>query len=124
MGGGGLVGIADGEEQLPVRGELTDGVVAVVGEPHRVVGRDCDPVGPDRHPLAPRPEESAVAVEDDNGVSAPIVDVDVVVPVDGDRGGLDEGPALGESPPALDHGVARLLGDDVHWLPLPWFRLT
>jgi len=56
---------------LALRRELAHGVVEIVGEPHHVVGVDGDAVGATDHALAPRAEEVAVAIEDDDRVLAP-----------------------------------------------------
>ena len=43
--GGGLVGHADGQQDLAVGGDLADRMVAVVGAVERVVAVDMDAVG-------------------------------------------------------------------------------
>jgi hypothetical protein len=45
--------------------------------------------------LAPGAQEIAVAVEHHHWVLAAIEDEDAVLRIDGDRGNLDKGPALG-----------------------------
>jgi hypothetical protein len=47
-----LAGDAEGEQHLSVARALADGVVAIVGEPDRVVGRHVDAVGAGKHPFA------------------------------------------------------------------------
>jgi hypothetical protein len=69
---GRLVGIADRQQQLALRRELPDGVLAVIGEPVRSIGPDRDAVRPADDAVAPRPDERAV-----DGVVAAIEDDDV-----------------------------------------------
>src|SRR5207247_8041314 len=88
----GRVQRAERSEQLALRRELADGVVAVVGRPHGAVRRDRDAVRAVREvTLAPRAQEGAfLIVGDDRMVAAadqedalPAVDVparDVPVP--------------------------------------------
>ena len=65
---------------------MPHGVVAVIGQPHRVVGRHVDTVRAAKHPLAPGAQEVALAVEHDHGVPASIERVHPVLRVDADRG--------------------------------------
>src|SRR6266850_1217047 len=97
--------IADRQPQLPLRRELPDRVVQVVGEPDAAVGPDVDAVGAADQSLAPRAQELAVPVEDDHRVLTPVEDPDVVTGVDGDARRFHEGPALGQAAPAFDRAV-------------------
>ena len=72
-------------KHLAVERALADRVVAVVGQPDRVVRRHVDAVRPHEDALAPRPQEIAVAIEHAHRVLAAIEGVDVVVLVDPDR---------------------------------------
>ena len=67
---------------------MADRVVAVIGQPDRVVGRHEDAVRAAKHPLAPGAQEIAVAVEHEHRVLAAIEGVDVVLRVDADRGDI------------------------------------
>src|SRR6185437_10064415 len=63
------VGDPDGGQDLAVERAVPDGVVAVVGEPQRLVGGHVHAVGAMEEPLAPGAQEVAVAVEDHHGVT-------------------------------------------------------
>ena len=100
-GRGGIAGVAEGEDELAVGGELSDGGVARVDAKDGVVGADGDAVRRGEDVFAPRAQEFSVAVEDDDGVSAAVEDVDVVAAVDGDGSGLSIGPAVGQFAPVV-----------------------
>ena len=72
---------AQGQQYLAFQGALAYGVVAVVGQEYRPVGRHGDPVRAGEHPLAPGLDEVAILVEHDHRVLAPIERVHVVVSV-------------------------------------------
>ena len=76
--------------ELSLGRELLHGVVEIVGAIDRVVGADRDPVRPDEEVLAPRADESALAVEDDDGMFASVEDEDPVARVGRDAGDFDE----------------------------------
>src|SRR6266508_3769406 len=62
---------SDGLQEAAVARESTHGLIAVVREPQRVVGRERDPVRAHREDaLAPRADETAVALVDEHGVRA------------------------------------------------------
>jgi len=63
-------------------------MVAVVGQPDRVVRRHEDAVGARVDPLAPGAQEVALAVEHAHRVLAAVEGIDVVVLVDADRGNV------------------------------------
>src|ERR1700693_3383771 len=69
---------------------MTDRMVAVVGQPYRVVGRDMDPVRPAEHTLAPGAQQVAVLVEHRDRMVAAVEGVDIVVAVDPDSGAIAE----------------------------------
>ena len=56
------------------------------------------PCGRTKRLLSPRADESALAVEDDDGMVAPVEDEDPVVRVGRDAGDLDETPPSGNTP--------------------------
>jgi hypothetical protein len=66
------VRVPEGQQELPLPGELPDRVVAVVGQPDQVVGADGDRMGPADEPLAPGAEEVALPVKDHQGVVATV----------------------------------------------------
>ena len=80
-----LAGDADRQQHLAVEGALADRVVAVVGQPDRLVRRHVDAVRPREDALAPGAQQVAVAVEHEHRVLAAVEGVDVVVLVDADR---------------------------------------
>jgi hypothetical protein len=90
-------------------------VIAVVGQPYRVVGRHEHAVRARKQTFAERAQEVSVAVEYDHRMLAAIEDVDVVVPVDADVADLLERPARWELRPVLD-GLVRVVAaaDDRH----------
>ena len=96
-----MPGFAQCEEHLSVGCQLSDRAVAHVDAEYRVVGADSDSMGCDKDILAPRTKELPVTVEDDDRVSAAIVDVDVVAAVHGDCRGLLIDPAIGQFTPIL-----------------------
>ena len=101
---------------------MPDRVVAVVGQPDRVVGRHVDAVRAVEHPLAPGAQEVAVAVEHDHRVLAAVEDVDVVLLVDPDRGDVGvELPPRRQLRPVVDDLVAvgARAQYDRHGVPLP-----
>ena len=81
----GFAGDADGQQHLAVEGALANRVVAVVGQPERVVRRHVHAVRPHEDALAPRAQEIAVAVEHAHRVLAAVEGVNIVVLVDADR---------------------------------------
>jgi hypothetical protein len=100
-------GHADGQQHLAVEGAVADGVVAVVGQPERVVGRHVHAVRAAKKPLAPGPQEVAVAVEDDHRVRAAVERVDAVLRVHPDGGDVRiELTPRRELRPAVDDLVA------------------
>jgi hypothetical protein len=113
--------LAEHPHQFPIGGELLHGVVEVVGAIHHVVGADRDPVRSHEGALSPRADEPALAVEDDDGMVAPVEDEDPVVRVGRDAGDLDESPPIRQGPPAFaslearpivhcDHGIHHYAG--------------
>ena len=94
--------LAEREQHLAFGRVAADDVIAVVGEPDRVVGADMDRMRPLELALAPRAEEGARAIEHHDGVRAAVEDVDVVLAVDADRGDVAEGPAVGQLRPGSD----------------------
>jgi len=77
-------------------------VVAVIGQPDRVVGRHVDAVGARKQALAPGAEEIAVAVEHHHRVLAAIEHVDIVILVHADAADFLEVPARRQLGPVLD----------------------
>jgi len=78
-------------------------VVAVVGQPQRVVGRHVDAVRAPEHSFAPGAQKISVAVEHDHRVLATIECVHPVLLVDADRGDVGvELPTRRQLRPAVD----------------------
>src|SRR5213594_1317855 len=78
-------GDAERQQHLAVQRAVPDGVVAVIGQPDRVVRGHVDAVRPTKHPFAPGTQKIAVPVEHDHRVLAPIERVHPVLLVDSDR---------------------------------------
>ena len=96
-------------------------VVAVVGAVQAVLAIDVDAVRRAEDALAPGIEELALLVEDDHRVLAAVEHVDAVLRVDGDARDLDEGPAVRQLLPALDHLILELVRPFRHELfPFGW----
>src|SRR6266853_107253 len=104
----GLVGYADGQQDLALGGDLANRMVAVIGAVEVVVAVDVDAVGAAEQAFAPRAQELAVAVEHHHRMLATIEDIDTVLAVDGDRGDVAELPAVGQLGPVLDHAITML----------------
>ncbi len=101
------------EEHPSLEGAFAHGVVAVIGQKDRVVRGHVDAVRAVKHALAPRAQEMAVAVEHHHRVRAAAEGIDVVVPVDPDRGNVGvELPALGQLGPIVDDLVAEAVGSE------------
>lgn len=99
----------DLEQDLAVGGALADGVVAFVRQVEVAVGTPVDAVGAGEDFLAPRAEETAVAVEHDHRVLAAVEDEDAVLVVDCDPGYVDQIPALGQIAPLTVVCAVRVL---------------
>ena len=83
--GRGLARDADGEQHLAVERALANGMVAVVGQPDRIVRHHVDAVRAQEDALAPRAQKIAVPIEHAHRVLAAVEGIDVVVLVDADR---------------------------------------
>jgi hypothetical protein len=106
---------AQGQQHLAVQRAVPHGVIAVVAEPQRVVGRHVHAVGPAKHAFAPRAEKIAVAVEHAHRVRAPVERVHAVVAVDADRRdiGVELEPGR-QRCPAVDDFVGVLTRAENH----------
>ena len=118
-GVGGLVHRAEGHQQLALRGELPDRVVAVVGAVERLVRADRDAVGAvGELALAPRAEELAVAIVRDDRMVAAADQIDAVLRVHRHPRHVAMHVALRQLLPALDHPVLQRARPR-HWVLLP-----
>src|SRR5262249_31802155 len=81
---------------------------------HGVVWRHMDAVRARILPLAPRPQEIALSIEDDHRVLPPVEDVNVVAAIDANPANLLKGPAVGEFCPLGNDAVFELAGSDDH----------
>ncbi len=98
-----LAGDADGQQPLTVEGALANRVIAVIGQPNRVVGRHVDTVRAHENVLTPRAQEVAFAIEHAHRVGAAVEGVDIVVFVDSDGGDVRvESPPLRQFGPIVD----------------------
>ena len=93
---------------------LVDRVALVVHEEHAVVGADEDPVGAHEGAGAPRVDEPAFLVEDDQGMRAAAEDEHALAGIDRDADHLGEGPAVREALPALHDLVLQPVTADRH----------
>src|SRR5262245_40082497 len=97
---------------LAVQCELADSMVAVVDTPDRVIRGDVNAVRPDEISLAPRLDELAVAVEDDNRVLTPVEHVHVILAVRRYRDDFSITPASRQLFPFRKGFVAELAAAD------------
>ena len=114
-----LAGDAEGQQDLAFERALADRMVAVVGQPDRIVGRHEYAMRAGEQPFAERAEEVAVAVEHDHRMLAAIEDIDIVMLVDADAADFLERPARRKFRPVL-YGFVRVVAtaNDSHARPL------
>ena len=79
-----LAGQAERHQHLAVQRALTNRVVAVIGQPHRVIRPHVQAVRAGKQPLPPGAQEIAGAVEHDHRVLAAVEYIDVVAAIDAD----------------------------------------
>src|SRR5207249_3362053 len=104
----GRVQRAERSEELALRRELADGVVAVVGRPHGAVRRDRDAVRAVREvTLAPRAQEGAFLIVGDDRMVAAADQEDAVLAVHGHARDVAMLEPLRQLLPALDDLVAE-----------------
>ena len=115
---------AEGLQHLAVQGALADRVVAIIGQPDRLIRRHEHAVRPHEDALAPAAQQIALTVKDAHRVLAAIKGIDIVVLVDPDRrdigvefvAGRQFRPALGNLVPVPlraqhdRHGISSLDG--------------
>src|SRR6185437_2206018 len=100
---------AEGEQQLAVRGELADRVVAVVDAVHRAVGADLDAVRVGERAVAPGAQELAVRAVHEHLVVVAGEQVHLVGGVDRDAGHVAVADAGGSLLPVQVGRPAGLL---------------
>ena len=115
----GLAGHADGHQHAAVERAFPHAMGAIVGAEDGVVGRHVHAVGAREHALAPRAQESALAVEHDHRMFAAVEHIDVVVAVHADGAHLVERPSVREPAPAFLDTIPVLAGSqyDGHSFP-------
>src|SRR5262245_4834501 len=97
---GRLIGRANGKQELALRGELADRVVAIIRTVDGVVRADVDGMGPAREEsFAPRTQEVAFTIEHDNRMLAAGDQVNIILGVDIDPRHFNIAPALWELVP-------------------------
>ena len=97
----GTSALAQHPDRFPLGRERLHGVIEIIGAIHRVVGTDRDPMRSREEVLSPRTDEAALAVEDVDGMFAPVEDEDPVVRVGRDAGDRGESLPVGHDPPAF-----------------------
>src|SRR5262249_50942770 len=90
------------------QGAVADRVVAVIGQPDRIVSPHMDAVRPGKDAFAPGTQEIAVPVEHHDRVLAAIKGIDVIVSVDADRGDVAQHNLIGRLGPIVADGVSEL----------------
>src|SRR5437867_3469701 len=107
----GLVHGAERQQELALRRELPHGVVAVVRAVEEPVRADGDAVGAQGElPLAPRAQEVALPVVDDDRMIAAADQVDAILAVDRDARDITMGIAARKLLPPFDDPVAQRHG--------------
>src|SRR6266852_2371667 len=96
-----LAGDPQRHQHLAVERAVPHRVVAVIGQPDRVVRRDMDAMRPAEHAFAPGAQEIAGFVEDRDRVVAAVEGVDIVMAVDADRGAIAEHDVVRDLRPIL-----------------------
>src|SRR5437879_2289951 len=105
----------DGQQQLPLRAELMDGMAFVIHAIHLVVRSDKQPVGPLEQTLSPRGHQVAVPVQHDDWMLASAEGVQAVPRVNRDSGDIADAPPVWKLAPPLDLLEDELPGSyDVH----------
>src|SRR3977135_3559569 len=99
--GGWLAGDAQGHQHAAGPCSTPRGVVAVIGQPDRVVGRDMNAVRPGEDALAPGAQQIAVLVEYRDRVVAAIEGVYIFLRVGSDRGATAEPDLVRDLRPVL-----------------------
>jgi predicted aminopeptidase len=102
---GRFAGDAECQQHLALERALADGVVAIVGQPDRIVRRHEDAVCTREKSFSERAEEIAVAVEHDHRVFAAIENIDVVVIVYADAADFLKRPVWRQFRPVLHRFV-------------------
>src|SRR5688572_4707606 len=104
-----LVGIANGKQEFALRGELADGMIAIIRTVDRAVGADVNSVGASaEQPLTPRPQKIPLAVEDDNRMLAARNEINVILRVDVNSRHLDIPPAIRQLSPTFGRCIGVL----------------
>jgi hypothetical protein len=84
--GFGLAGDAQRHQHLAVEGAFAHRVVAVIGQPDRIVRPyNMDAVRPVEDAFAPGPQQIAFGIEDGDRVLTAIEGIHPILPVDADR---------------------------------------
>ena len=97
---------------LAVERAVSNGAVAVIGQPDRVVRRHVHAVRAIENVLAPRLQEVALAVQHHHRMRAAIEAIDPVPPIDANRGDIAELPAVRQPRPVFLRRVGVLAGAD------------
>ena len=106
--------VAEPPPERALRRVLVDRVALVVDEEDAVVGADEDPVRAHEGAGAPRVDEPAFLVEDDERMRAAAEDEHALAGIDRDADHLGEGPAGREALPALHDLVFEPVTADRH----------
>jgi hypothetical protein len=91
-----------------VQGAFAHRVIAVVGEKYRIFGTDGCAVRALKHPIAPRAEKVAVAVEDDHRVFAAGEAIKLVFVIDCHRSDFVKSPVIGQFSKTFDDFISIL----------------
>jgi hypothetical protein len=103
----GLLGRSNCQYHSAVRRALAHRVSKIVGEIEHVVGAHRGAVGIGKADiLAPGAQEFSVPIIDDDGMSAARVNVDIILTVDTDGGGVAVRIARRQLAPVLNHPIS------------------
>src|ERR1051325_298581 len=113
---------AECHQHAAIERAVAHGMVAVIGQPDRVVRRDMHAVRPGEQALAPGAQQVAVLVKHSDRVLAAVEGVDILLAVDPDRGAIPEHDLVRDLRPAFLDLEAPLAATEPHRHPvLPLF---
>src|SRR5262249_8540130 len=105
-------GNADLQQDLTVQGALPDRVIAVIGQPDRLVRRHMHAMRAVENVLAPGPQKIAVAVEHDHRMLTAVEAVHMILPIHAHAGDVAKTPAFRQFRPTLLRSIRVVAGAD------------
>src|SRR6516162_5228698 len=96
---------ADRHQDFSVEGALPNRVIAVVRQKNRLIVTHGCAMGSFENAIAPRAEEVAIAIEDDDRMFATGEAVDLVLSIDCNGCHFMKSPSVRQRPPVFDHFI-------------------